>query len=415
MGYRTNKGKPYYPGYIIGLLRNGVHFAGRSGFGKARRGKYHRRGEGATLERVSNPDGIELVRYTDWIMADGGDALISWDLWERCQARIEERYEKRTRARRNPEGYLVDFLYCAKCGKKMTINPRSPKENRALRYCCGTYRLMGRDGCTANSVRHQVIESYVLKYLEDTGQRLAGLEGNSLAPLFDQERKASGHLGEIRLAIESFLYDRLTAFCKWEQRGGYRIFKIKLPDGGTGKLRLPDFDGKHTLIEQLLDRVETRDQSETRRQLEAAGAELARLCALFKEAESSELLRASVRADIAEQERLIQSLEASLHGLGKQLRAAVAELAELSERIGAARELLQTEGYERRTEALRGIIDRVVLAFRPVMVGSQEQHHLASVTIVPHLGDEVIYAAEDRAGGTVPEAATSRNRDTPAT
>jgi DNA invertase Pin-like site-specific DNA recombinase len=391
-GMVTQTGGRWYGALVQSVLRRGSHFAGRPGYGKARRGKYHRRTEGLAYERVQDPGTYEYVPHQEWLIAPegpGADAVISWELYQRVQQRLDARGIKRPRSLRNAEGWLSGLLHCAKCGARMIVWTNG---DEPLRYGCGTYRRYGKDGCSCNSVRHDRMARLVERYLDETGQQLAGLEGDSLAPLFDQERKAKGYLGEIRLAVESYLYDRLASYWRYEEVNGYRIFRVKLPDG-TRKLRLPDFSGNHELIEQALDHVETADQADTRAKLEAARSLHSRLYALYT-ADLPEMMRTRLLADIAEQERQIRSLEASLCGLGQQLREAVRELSELRERIESAREALRSEEAERRAEAVRQVIERIDLEFTPVRVGSQLQHHLKSATFVPHLGDEVTYEGD---------------------
>jgi hypothetical protein len=130
LGYRTNRGEPFYCRLILNILR-GAHFAGRSSFGKERRGKYYRKARGQELkyERVEDDaPAREYLGHSDWLLgppvadcdrtqvADG--AIISFELWERCQARMDSRYGKRSP--RNLQCWLSPVLYCGDCGTKMT-------------------------------------------------------------------------------------------------------------------------------------------------------------------------------------------------------------------------------------------------------------------------------------------------------
>jgi hypothetical protein len=281
LGYRTNRGEPFYHNPILGILR-GAHFAGRTAYGKERRGKYYRkaRGQDGKYERVEDDaPAREYLGRSDWIMgpevADSvrnevaKGAIISFELWERCQARMDSRYGKRSP--RNLQCWLSPVLYCGDCGCKMTAWMPRPGY---LSYGCQTAKKC-KGGCHANKVPHHRLEALVIAYLDEIGQSLAALsEGEGLAPLYAQQVDARTRLGEIRLAVECYLYEALGDIYPYKETAkGYRTFQVTgLPDGKQS-IRLPDFTGRHEAISWLLDELERRESAQTREALQQARVE----------------------------------------------------------------------------------------------------------------------------------------------
>jgi DNA invertase Pin-like site-specific DNA recombinase len=394
LGYRTGKGTPYYPNLIPGILQ-GSHFAGRVGYGKERKGKFFRRRVGqAKYERVKNLP-REYLDRSQWLLGPETDeAIISWELWERVQARMDAKYN--TRSHRNLDCWLSPVLVCGDCGNKMVA---WLDRRQGLRYGCQTNKK-GK-GCKSSTARHDKLEALVYRYLEDTGQSLAALsEGEGLAPLYAQQVEARTKLGEIRLAIEAYLYGELTAYYPYREQNGYRIFQVELPDGSKS-IRLPDFTGRHEAISWLLNELENAETAQSRAELQRAKEEHGRLYALFK-TDLPPRLRDRLLEDISAKEEEIARLEGRLVRLGSQLVGALDELRELGKKIAETQELLRSQDAERKSAAIQQIIREIRCEWKPVMLGSQVQRRLSSVRIVPLVGDPSTYTDDTYPSGSPP-------------
>jgi DNA invertase Pin-like site-specific DNA recombinase len=393
LGYCTNRGTPYYSGLIPGILR-GSHFAGRTAYGKERKGKHYRKQRGQELkyERVEDDaPAREYLNHSDWLLGPEFEgAIISFELWERCQSRMDSRYGKRSP--RNLQCWLSPVLYCGDCGQKMTAWMPRP---RYLRYGCQKAKKC-KGGCHANTVSHHKLEAIVHQYLADTGQSLAGLsEGEGLAPLYAQQVDARTRLGEIRLAIESYLYDKLGDYYQYKQTAkGYRVFQVPdLPDGSQ-RVRLPDFTGRHEAISWLLSELERRESAQTREALAQARVEHSRLSTLYR-TDLPPLLREQLLADIRAQEAEIERLEGCLSGLGSQLLDTLQELRELAQQIEITRELLQSEDAARKAAALQSVIKEIRCEFGPISGrDGRERRGLTAVRITPVLGESRVFAPD---------------------
>jgi DNA invertase Pin-like site-specific DNA recombinase len=143
-GYRRRRPKPDQTKWtvraVIGILTNPV-YAGVSRTGAAGRGTYHRLVNGeiqATdpgAPRVQNTEGLIFAK-----LDHGG--LVDPALFQRVQAKVEERSRKCSLSR--SRGYILPggILYCGHCGGRMygcTMKPkRGGRQYEYRKYVCGT-------------------------------------------------------------------------------------------------------------------------------------------------------------------------------------------------------------------------------------------------------------------------------------
>jgi hypothetical protein len=256
-------------------------------------------------------------------------------------------------------------------------------------------------------VPHHWLEAIVHQYLEEIGQSLAGLsEGEGLAPLYAKQVDARTRLGEIRLAIESYLYEALRDIYPYQETAkGYRIFQV--PDLPDGRIRLPDFTGRHEAISWLLDELERRENAQTQEALVQARAEHSRLSKLYR-TDLPNLLREGLLADITAQEAEIERLEGCLSGLGSQLLDTLQELRDLAQQLDSTRELLRSEDAARKAAAVQSVIKEIRCEFgpRPGRDG-RERRGLTAVRITPTLGESRVFAPDALPSGRMPRNQTA--------
>jgi DNA invertase Pin-like site-specific DNA recombinase len=393
----TDYGKLWTPVQVRSILKRGIHFTGRDAFGKVRAGKYHRR-KGDRYEKVPayGKNGKENVPYTEWLMGPQQEyePVISWELWERCQARLADR-QMTAKAPKNPELYLAGLVVCGGCGKKMT--GWSTKRD-GLRYKCSTYTELGKGHGHNNSFRQFQVEPLIARYLEETGQTLQGIrEGDWLGQVFAERGQALERLKSIRQAVEMYLYERLPAFLDFKQHGRFRHFTLELQGNPglhegprTEKFRLPEFDGDHGTLSHLLDWVQAAEHREAHRRLAELEKEHGRLSALYM-GSVPDLLRQKLLREITGAENEIGRLRTVVAGgLAGELRAVSKQLVDLARRVGCARGAMQRESLEGKARALRQVLHSIECEFEAYTItGGKVRHRLARVKFVPLLGEEI--------------------------
>ncbi|WP_053038743.1 cassette chromosome recombinase CcrB [Staphylococcus haemolyticus] len=131
---------------------------------------------------LSNPfyiGKIQFAKYKDWndkrrkglndkpVIAEGKHApIIGKDLWDKVQARKKQVSEK-PQVHGKGTNLLTGIIRCPQCGAPMaasnTTNTLKDGTKKRIRYySCSNFRNKGSKVCSANSVRAEVIEKYVM-------------------------------------------------------------------------------------------------------------------------------------------------------------------------------------------------------------------------------------------------------------
>lgn len=149
-GYVTKKGKPFSVGSITYILSNPFYIGQ-----------------------------IQFAKYKDWnekrrkglndkpVIAQGKHSpIISQDLWEKVQMRKKQIKEK-PQVHGKGTNLLTGIIRCPQCGAAMaasnTTNTLKDGTKKRIRYySCSNFRNKGSKVCSANSVRAEVIEKYVM-------------------------------------------------------------------------------------------------------------------------------------------------------------------------------------------------------------------------------------------------------------
>ncbi|QUM66984.1 cassette chromosome recombinase CcrB [Staphylococcus delphini] len=149
-GYVTKKGKPFSVSSITYILSNPFYIGQ-----------------------------IQFAKYKDWnekrrkglndkpVIAQGKHSpIISQDLWDKVQMRKKQIKEK-PQVHGKGTNLLTGIIRCPQCGAAMaasnTTNTLKDGTKKRIRYySCSNFRNKGSKVCSANSVRAEVIEKYVM-------------------------------------------------------------------------------------------------------------------------------------------------------------------------------------------------------------------------------------------------------------
>lgn len=131
---------------------------------------------------LSNPfyiGKIQFAKYKDWndkrrkglndkpVIAEGKHTpIISQSLWDKVQAR-KKQVSKKPQVHGKGTNLLTGIIACPQCSASMsasiTVNTLKDGTKKRIRYySCSNFRNKGSKVCSANSVRADVIEKYVM-------------------------------------------------------------------------------------------------------------------------------------------------------------------------------------------------------------------------------------------------------------
>ncbi|MDN6698849.1 MAG: recombinase family protein, partial [Staphylococcus equorum] len=149
-GYVTKKGKPFSIGSVTYILSNPFYV------GKIQFAKYKDWNEKRRKGLNDNP-----------VIANGKHSpIISQELWDKVQAR-KKQVSKKPQVHGKGTNILTGLISCPKCSASMsastTTNTLKDGTKKRIRYySCSNFRNKGSKVCSANSVRADVIEKYVM-------------------------------------------------------------------------------------------------------------------------------------------------------------------------------------------------------------------------------------------------------------
>ncbi|MGW7916163.1 cassette chromosome recombinase CcrB [Staphylococcus xylosus] len=149
-GYVTKKGKPFSIGSVTYILSNPFYI------GKIQFAKYKDWNDKRRKGLNDNP-----------VIADGKHSpIISQDLWDKVQTR-KKQVSKKPQVHGKGTNLLTGIISCPICSAPMaasnTTNTLKDGTKKRIRYySCSNFRNKGSKVCSANSVRANVIEKYVM-------------------------------------------------------------------------------------------------------------------------------------------------------------------------------------------------------------------------------------------------------------
>lgn len=149
-GYVTKKGNPFSTSAIAYILSNPFYI------GKIQFAKYKDWNEKRRKGLNDNP-----------VVADGKHSpIISQELWDKVHSRMKQVSQK-PQVHGKGTNLLTGIIHCPQCGAPMaasnTTNTLKDGTKKRIRYySCSNFRNKGSKVCSANSVRADVIEKYVM-------------------------------------------------------------------------------------------------------------------------------------------------------------------------------------------------------------------------------------------------------------
>ncbi|MFD3220587.1 cassette chromosome recombinase CcrB [Staphylococcus saprophyticus] len=149
-GYVTKKGNPFSISAITYILSNPFYI------GKIQFAKYKDWNEKRRKGLNDNP-----------VIAEGKHApIISQELWDKVQSR-KKQVSQKPQVHGKGTNLLTSLIFCEKCGAtyaaSTTTNTLKDGTKKRIRYySCSNFRNKGSKVCSANSVRADVIEKYVM-------------------------------------------------------------------------------------------------------------------------------------------------------------------------------------------------------------------------------------------------------------
>ena len=396
-GYRTQSGGLMYPQFVQSIIKRGVIFTGVAAFGKQTTGKYGNHSGGTDYEMVDNLAKRARPKPREaWLTyACGWEPVVSQELYDEARKAIQA---AKPRAPRHDWATYSGLLVCGGCGKRLST---AYSDAYGKRYRCPTYEKYGthQTTCGVNQVKQEVIDAYVARWLEDYCISLEFADKPSpLVALRGERAKRTGTARLLWESIEHYMYDRLSEYFHYKQKGKRRVFTAELGDE-TVILTLPGCDDPRAL-ELLMELVESTDRSRYGEELAGLEARHVKLVGLFVDAPTA-MVRQAFGAEASELEDRITTLRTKLTSYCSDYRAVVRQLVEFYRKGQRLRAQAPDTSPAERREALKGTLHAIRLSFRWEELGKRRVSVLDSVLFQPQVGDEQSYCTETTAPGAV--------------
>ena len=99
--------------------------------------------------------------YEQYVFYNTHEPIISQELWDSVQKR--KKRVNRAAARGTHSHRLSGYLYCADCGRRMTLQTHYSKKDRSVQYSyrCGGYASKV-NSCSAHSISADNVEALIL-------------------------------------------------------------------------------------------------------------------------------------------------------------------------------------------------------------------------------------------------------------
>jgi hypothetical protein len=206
-------GGSWYAASIKAILEN-RNYTGTFTWAKRREGKYYSVTAGeirerdraeVTLSPSGKPHAVDNPREAWIVVEDAHEAIIDTALFERVQAKLQERRRSkpgaayRTHTRVNSDSYLLSGLvYCAHCGCKMHGSTLMAKGHHYPKYVCSTYCRSGKrnlHGCGCHGVAQDRLVDVLVRKLQEMVLTPSNLDRlrKALRLQINQRRTASGN------------------------------------------------------------------------------------------------------------------------------------------------------------------------------------------------------------------------------
>lgn len=181
------------------------------------------------------------------------EPIISQELWDSVQKR--KKRAKRATARGTHTNRLSGFLYCADCGRRMTLQTHYSKKDRSLQYSyrCGGYASKV-NSCTAHSISADHVEALILSTVTRFSRFVLNDEeafAKELQALWNEKQADKPKQIESELNFYQKRYDELTSLV----RGLYENLVSGLLPERQYKQLMQQYDSEQASLETKIEEM----------------------------------------------------------------------------------------------------------------------------------------------------------------
>ena len=182
------------------------------------------------------------------------EPIISQELWDSVQRRRQR--ANRTAARGTHTNRLSGYLYCADCGRRLTLQTHYSKKDRSLQYSyrCGGYASRV-NSCTAHSISVDNVEALILSTVKRFSRFVLNDEeafAKELQALWNDKQADKPKQNQSELQRYRKRYDELTALI----RGLYENLISGLLPERQYKQLMKQYDDEQAELETKIEAME---------------------------------------------------------------------------------------------------------------------------------------------------------------
>ena len=182
------------------------------------------------------------------------EPIISQELWDSVQRRRQR--ANRTAARGTHTNRLSGYLYCADCGRRLTLQTHYSKKDRSLQYSyrCGGYASRV-NSCTAHSISVDNVEALVLSTVKRFSRFVLNDEeafAKELQALWNDKQADKPKQNQSELQRSRKRYDELTTLI----RGLYENLISGLLPKRQYKQLMKQYDDEQAELETKIEAME---------------------------------------------------------------------------------------------------------------------------------------------------------------
>lgn len=353
-------GKPFN-GTTIKFILSNKRYLGMSVWNEKLGGRFHEYKNGQIAEipqeardalYASGKKTKRILRRNaeeQWIVCPGAHpAIIDPDVFDLAQKKLAEVKDNKNRAPRTELLWLKDLLWCGSCMKPLKGSVHKGK----AWYYCRTYDnadhqgLAASCGCGRNTISHEQAERLVNDWLGDKGLQLSVVNKQDLASLF---RAIADH-------------EEQTEICLKED--GWRSYLRKMAEYADDDLKsiINATLSKKKLTMKDMRPVEEAKPKSLSASLESLNAEYQAVLRSKGKA-NSDREEAFWKTEQSRLESAMATVESLAVPLVKRLDDAIERAVKMLERLEQAREEIKGGTPRQKAEALRRLLDKVVLHF----------------------------------------------------
>lgn len=362
--YKPFTGEFWKPTAVRGILDNPV-YAGNLVFNRRKWGRFASVEKGKEIHHNDKEKHRKYWRAEDqWIIVPNAHpALVSADVVDRSREKLKALKDDNSRPPRHPDLWLRRFAYCGHCGRRMEAR----HVGKHAYLVCGTYKDGNAIGvpaqCTFNSVRHDKVEKIVTDHFAEVFERLKG-NGNEVYERIVKDYYALVH--------DWWKVDR--DFVHWVFANVAFQFGIEIPpdewscwrkleEAMVGRAEVREFVAKQreewdAKITRQLEEKEQQHRTLTRRWATASDEQITELTEVRDELEAEiKILRSKLSHTV------IDTLE-NIIALAQSFKS----------QLAVFQKTVRTDDNLAKAEALKPILKKIVLFFRPKTSPKAKSH-----------------------------------------